>query len=59
MRILGAFGCGVFANLPEVVAEAFNDVFTEFRYHFEAIESGVYSTRTDGLDYIAFMKIRE
>ena len=52
--ILGAFGCGVFANPPELVAEAFNNVLPEFRSHFETIEFAVYTTRMDSPNYRAF-----
>lgn len=57
--ILGAFGCGVFANPPELVAAAFNEVLPEFRYHFETIEFGVYTTRMDAPNYQAFRKITD
>lgn len=57
--ILGAFGCGVFANPPEVVVAAFNEVLPEFRYHFETIEFGVYTTRMDAPNYQAFRKITD
>ena len=52
--ILGAFGCGVFANPPEVVVDAFNRILLEFRNHFETIEFAVYTTRTDTPNYRAF-----
>ncbi|MBE6899026.1 MAG: TIGR02452 family protein [Ruminococcaceae bacterium] len=57
--ILGAFGCGVFANPPELVVEAFNNVLPEFRNHFEAIEFAVYATRMDTPNYQAFRGIRD
>lgn len=52
--ILGAFGCGVFANPPELVVEAFNNVLLEFRNYFETIEFAVYTTRMDVPNYRAF-----
>jgi len=55
--ILGAFGCGVFANPPELVAEAFNNVLPVFRSHFETIEFAVYTTRMDAPNYQAFRGI--
>ena len=57
--ILGAFGCGVFANPPELVVEAFNNIMDEFRCHFETIEFAVYTTRLDAPNYRAFSRIRE
>jgi uncharacterized protein (TIGR02452 family) len=55
--ILGAFGCGVFANPPEVVVDAFNNVLPEFRNHFETIEFAVYTTRMDSPNYWGFRGI--
>lgn len=52
--ILGAFGCGVFANPPELVVKAFNNVLPEFRSYFEAIEFAVYTTRMEATNYRAF-----
>jgi len=57
--ILGAFGCGVFANPPELVAEAFNSVLPEFRYHFETIEFGNYCRSREDPNYKAFMEITD
>ena len=57
--ILGAFGCGVFANPPELVAEAFNHAVEPFRHHFETIEFAVYTTRLDSANYRAFSHIRD
>jgi len=55
--ILGAFGCGAFGNPPHVVANAFEQVISKYRYHFEVIEFAVYSTRKDDVNYLAFSKI--
>ena len=57
--ILGAFGCGVFANPPELVVRAFNNVADEFRYHFKTVEFAVYTTDKESRNYKAFgnMKI--
>lgn len=57
--ILGAFGCGVFANPPELVAEAFNNVLPEFRHHFETVEFAVYTTWMDAPNYRAFSGITD
>ena len=40
--ILGAWGCGVFGNPPEVVAQAFDMVIKEFKQSFKVIEFAVY-----------------
>ena len=40
--ILGAFGCGAFANNPGVVAQAAKNVIAEYRYAFKVIEFAVY-----------------
>ena len=57
--ILGAFGCGVFANPSELVVAAFNNVLPEFGNHFETIEFAVYTTRMDAPNYQAFRGIRD
>ncbi len=60
--ILGAFGCGVFANPPELVVEAFNHAAEDFDRYFETIEFAVYSPSRESKNYQAFRgitKIRE
>ena len=60
--ILGAFGCGAFHNPPEVVVQAFNNVYDEFKYDFETIEFAVYGRNPAAPNYVAFrniMNIRE
>ena len=52
--ILGAFGCGVFGNPPEVVAQAFSNVFAEFERCFGVVEFAVFAQGEDDLNYIAF-----
>lgn len=56
--ILGAFGCGVFDNPPDVVAKAFNSVAETFRGYFKTIEFAVYSRSTEDRNYRAFSNIR-
>lgn len=56
--ILGAFGCGVFANPPELVVCAFNNVVREFKYHFKTIEFAVYTTDTESRNYKAFTEVK-
>lgn len=52
--VTGAWGCGVFANPPTLVANAFMRVAQEFRYHFKAIEFAVYCRQDDDENYRAF-----
>ena len=54
--ILGAFGCGVFQNQPEVVAEAYASIVEEYRYDFEVIEFAVYCTPKDTRNYDVFKR---
>ena len=56
--ILGAFGCGVFANPPEIVVSAFNNIVGEFKYHFKTIEFAVYTTDKESRNYKAFSNIK-
>jgi len=55
--ILGAFGCGVFANPPKLVAEAFCEAVNGFENYFEAIEFAIYSPRENNENYQAFKDI--
>lgn len=57
--ILGAIGCGVFANPPDLVVQAFNNVLPEFRNHFETIEFGVYCRSKEDPNYRAFAGITD
>ena len=52
--ILGAFGCGVFGNPPEVVAQAFSNAFAEFARCFEVVEFAVFAQNEDDPNYVAF-----
>lgn len=54
--VLGAFGCGVFQNQPEVVAEAYASIIEEYRYDFEVIEFAVYCTPKDTRNYDVFKR---
>lgn len=56
--ILGAFGCGAFCNPPEVSAQAFSNVFDEFRYCFETVEFAVFAQDEEDENYQAFSKIK-
>ena len=55
--ILGAFGCGAFHNPPEIVVQAFNNVYDEFRYSFETIEFAVFTNDMKSPNYQAFHRI--
>lgn len=57
--ILGAFGCGVFGNPPELAAEAFNRAVKPFRNYFETIEFAVYSSHDPSPNYLAFSRIND
>ena len=60
--ILGAFGCGAFYNPPEVVVQAFNNVYDEYKYSFETLEFAVFGRNPAAPNYVAFrniMNIRE
>lgn len=52
--ILGAFGCGVFANPPKLVAAAFEEAAQGIDHCFEVIEFAVYSPRPDSPNLQAF-----
>lgn len=54
--ILGAFGCGAFQNPPEVVAEAYTKLLTEFDGVFETIEFAVFCSPKDTTNYDVFQR---
>ena len=56
--ILGAFGCGVFHNPPEVVASIFKELLG--KYHFDIVEFAIYSRNTSpNSNYNIFKSILE
>ena len=57
--ILGAFGCGAFANNPNVVAMAAKEVIKEYQYKFKTIEFAVYCSPRDDSNYRIFKRILE
>lgn len=57
--ILGAFGCGAFANKPEVVARAAKNVIEEYRYAFVTIEFAIYCSPCDMENYKVFCRVLE
>ena len=53
--ILGAFECGAFKNSPYIVAEAYRNIISEFKYSFnEIVFSIYYSNESSKENYIAF-----
>ena len=54
--ILGAFGCGAFANPPELVANAMNAAINEHKYDFETIELAIFCSPRDTSNYEVFAK---
>lgn len=55
--ILGAFGCGVFANPPKLVAKAFCEAAIGFENYFETIEFAIYGARENNVNYQAFKDV--
>lgn len=55
--ILGAFGCGVFANDPEVVALAAKNVVKDYLRAFQNIEFAVYCSPWDEENYRIFDRV--
>ncbi|MBE6122275.1 MAG: TIGR02452 family protein [Erysipelotrichaceae bacterium] len=52
--VLGAFGCGAFANNPETVARAYRDALMDYASYFEEIVFAVYCTDEARQNYHAF-----
>lgn len=52
--VLGAFGCGAFANNPRVVARAAKNVVEEYRYAFKVVEFAIYCNPRDMENYEIF-----
>ena len=55
--VLGAFGCGAFANDPNVVARAYKDAMVSYTQYFRMIEFAVYCRQDETDNYDAFKKI--
>lgn len=54
--VLGAFGCGMYGNSPEVVAKAFKKALNECKYSFRAVIFAIYS-EVEHHNYNAFSAI--
>lgn len=54
--ILGAFGCGAFANPPRLVAKAIHAAIDEHKYDFETVELAVFCLPSDTQNYDAFAR---
>ena len=52
--ILGAFGCGAFANDPGAVAAAYKEALEEHGQYFRYVEFAVYCREHEQENYIAF-----
>ena len=55
--ILGAFGCGAFANNPGVVAAAAKNVVEKYIHAFRVIEFAVYCSPRDSHNYDVFSSV--
>ena len=55
--VLGAFGCGAFANDPNVVARAYEDALKDYAGYFKYIEFAVYCRGRETENYEAFRNI--
>lgn len=53
--VLGAFGCGAFANEPRVVANAMFDALKEFDNRFDLVEFAIYCRSYETENYDAFV----
>lgn len=53
--ILGAFGCGVFNNPPELVAHIMYKLCKKYEGHFRAVEFAVYDPSPDAKNFKAFL----
>lgn len=55
--VIGAFGCGAFANPPRIVAEAAGSVINEYRRRFRTIEAAVYCSPGRDENYRVFKSV--
>ena len=57
--VLGAFGCGAFANDPRVVADATFEALDEFIKYFDVVEFAIYCRKFETENYDAFLQTYE
>ena len=57
--ILGAFGCGAFANPPEIVAKVFKEALEIYGKYFESVEFAVYCAEEETRNYKVFKEVLE
>ena len=57
--ILGAFGCGAFANPPEIVAKVFKEALEIYGKYFETVEFAVYCAEEETRNYMIFKEVLE
>lgn len=55
--VLGAFGCGVFRNNPEIVAKAMKKALEDSPYKFEVVLFPIYCRNWETTNYDAFKKV--
>lgn len=55
--VLGAFGCGAFANNPQVVARAYKAALAEFPKVFKKIEFAIYCPDEEQVNYNTFKNV--
>ena len=56
---LGAFGCGAFANPPEIVAKVFKEALVEYEQYFDTVEFAAYCAEEETRNYKVFKEILE
>jgi uncharacterized protein (TIGR02452 family) len=54
LLILGAFGCGAFANDPSIVAQTYRNAIDSYRARFDLIEFAIYCRDYETVNYDAF-----
>ncbi len=57
--VLGAFGCGAFANKPEIVAQAYKEILPSYLGYFKEVCFAVYCPPKDPKNYQVFQQFLE